>query len=201
MKREDEIASALDDAAGKVALYHGVWGTVSRSVDVGPGLLDFNASSSISLVYDAEQEKYRSALRYDPESDVLVTDDAVFVRVRYATANPLGFEYSVEQIDGAPEWIKKPPLEIAGYTAAVGFARNQRRLKDTIAKSYENAVAALLTRLSTRVVAGDVDDSSGGFSQATIQISEGALECFMVLEIWIEKESRSVWTLAVANPQ
>jgi hypothetical protein len=198
-KPEAEIEGAKDDAARKVAMYHGIHGKVTTVLDVGSGLLDFSADTAIELAYDLELEKYRSALQYKPETDILVDNSVVYVRFDYA-ANVDTFSYNDKLIDGAPGWIKKPPIEISGYMAAVGFAKNQSRFKDTIAKSYENAAASLISRLSARVETREADDSSTGSVSETLQISEGAVTNFLALEIWVDPKSKSVWTLAVANP-
>jgi hypothetical protein len=194
-----EIESAKDDAARKIAMYYGINGKVTTVLNIGSGLLDFTSDTALELAYDKEQEKYRSALQYKPETDVLVDNGVVYVRFDYA-ARVDAFSYNDELIDGAPGWIKKPPAEISGYMAVVGFAKTQSRLKDTIAKSYENAAASLISWLSARVETREADDSNMGSVSGTLQISEGAVTNFCALEIWVDPKSKSVWTLAVAQP-
>jgi hypothetical protein len=197
-RREEEIASALDDAARKVAMYQGVRGKIAMSLTTGPGgFFGFHTDTVSDIVYDSDYHKYLDALIYDQTKDVLVTPDAVFVRVTYPVLTG-SVIYTSEIIGGAPSWIHKPPQEISGYMAGVGFAMNQRWFQDTVTKSYESAITALLSRLSSQMTVHDIDGSNNTASQ-TVQIIEGELSRFLALEMWIDPVNKSVWTLAIAR--
>jgi hypothetical protein len=198
-KQQDAITNALHDAAQKAAHYHGIKGKITRVLNQGSGFLDFYSDAVFELEYDTEYEKYLSALSFDPARDVFVEHDAVIVRCTYTGVNPGTVSYDHGHVEGKPRWVSKPPQEIAGYMAEVGFAKTQRRLKDTLAKSRESALASLIARLSTQVLTNDRDGTI--LYSNTLQISEGELVNFFVLETWIEPQTRSVWTLAVAKPK
>jgi hypothetical protein len=48
------------------------------------------------------------------------------------------------------------------------------------------------------MVVRDTDAAGRGALSETLQVSEGALSGFLVLETWIDPKTKSVWTLAVA---
>lgn len=199
-KRETEIAAAREDAARKIAMYHGVRAVSEHVQSVGSGFLDYYVDSATSMEYDQEIEKYIDQLTYDPERDVLKFDNVICIRFSYPVNFPGGdINYSFERNhNGRPEWTFRPPQEINGLNVGVGFARRQSRMRDTIVKSYESAVAALVTSLSAKVTA-NVTSAENQNSSRHHQTSEGHLANFLVLETWIEPDTRAVWTLAVAK--
>ena len=86
---------------------------------------------------------------------------------------------------------------IGNFYAGVGFSGRQLRQSDTIARSYESAVVAIVSQISTTVRTRDT--STGSSSQSMTQRSRGNLSNFTVLEIWIDPDTRAVSTLAVAR--
>jgi hypothetical protein len=143
-------------------------------------------------------------LKHDPANDVLQIDGAVFVRFRYPAPQGMAIVYDFKMRDNRPEWTRDPPSELSGYVAAVGYAKQQRWLKDTMEKSYENAAAAMIAGMNTRVKSfSRVNEDTGGTTanSGTSQTSEGELVEFCVLETWMDPEDKSVWTLAVARPK
>jgi hypothetical protein len=49
------------------------------------------------------------------------------------------------------------------------------------------------------MVVRDTDAAGRGALSETLQVSEGALSGFLVLETWIDPETMAVWTLAVVR--
>ncbi|MDR3301875.1 MAG: hypothetical protein LBT01_04995 [Spirochaetaceae bacterium] len=196
----EERDAALDDAAFKVSCYMGITGKEIREHRASGTFFGFiSAVAPTDIVHDTDYSKYREALVYEETKDVLRTTDAVFVRCTYPVSVMNPIKYIPVITNGKPDWTHAPPTEIAGLLAGVGFAGKQRRLSETIAKSYKNAIVALLTRVSTDMVVRDTDSAGHGALSETLQVSEGALSGFLVLETWIDPKTKSVWTLAVAK--
>jgi hypothetical protein len=151
------------------------------------------------MEYDQEFEKYIDKLTYDPESDVMHIGNVLCIRFSYPADFPGDINYScAENPNGSPGWTTRPPQEINGLSVGVGFARRQSRMKDTIAKSYESAAAAIVSRLSAAVTT-NVSSAENQNSSTIHQTSEGNLSHFLVLETWIEPDTQAIWTLAVAQ--
>jgi hypothetical protein len=204
-KQEDAIEEALNNAAQKIALYQGTKGKITTVLKTGSGFLDFYANTTAELDYkNKDFEPHKQALTHDGANDVLQIDGAVLVRFRYRSSNQLNLDYNFIMKDNKPEWIKDPPGALSGFISAVGYAKQQRRIKDTIEKSYENALAAMIAGMDTKITnISHVNESSGGTktNSGTFQFSEGEIVEFYVLEIWIDPDDKSVWTLAIAKPK
>ena len=195
LRRDSEIAAAKEDAARKVAMFYGIHGSVEITSGTGSGFFDYTHDSNVEIIYDTNYERYIEQLTFDPQNDVLITGEAVFVRFQHDT--------TVTDIDtvrltgGRPGWTRNK-LEFDGYMTAIGFAQNQRRLKDTIFKSIEDAIARMIENLSTTV--NTMETTTGQGSSSLIQAkSEGRLNNFRVIDFWIEPETRFVYTLAIAG--
>jgi hypothetical protein len=161
--------------------------------------LDYQNNSNVELVYDTDYEKYINQLTFDPQNDVLVTREGVFIRFQYP-ANVTNITYSVKITSGRPDWLKDSgSLKFDGFITAVGFSRSQRRLKDTIFKSTEDAAARMIESLSTTVNTRETSVTGQGSSSFVHSVSEGSLYGFQVIEFWIEPETRYVYTLAAAR--
>jgi len=200
VKRDSEIAAAKEDAARKAAMYHGIRGNIESYHSSGANYFDFEADSKIELEYDTDYAKYIDRLTFDPEHDVITTDDAVFVRFKYATmVTPVNFITSMND-DGRPNWTHSRELpRIDGYITAVGLARNQVRLKDTIRKSSEAAVARMIEDVSTQITSSDKSVTGMGASGQIRTKSEGKLDNFHIVEFWIDPKTKYVYTLAIAR--
>ncbi|MDR1903770.1 MAG: LPP20 family lipoprotein [Treponema sp.] len=202
-RRHEEIESALEDAARKVALYHGLKGKVVTVHKAGADFFDFylNIDVRIDPAGGSGYDIYKNELKYDGENDVIRTNSAVFVRFTYPVSRLNPARYDSGLTGGKPAWLHNPP-EISGYITGVGFAKNQRWIKETIEKSCESAITALLARTSATIKMRDADLAANGASSANTEITEiieGELTDFQILEIWIEPKTSSVWTLAVAK--
>jgi hypothetical protein len=198
---EGEIDRALDDAARQVALYHGLTGKVTTTLETGAGYRDFYlvTESEFTPLDEGDYTGYREALHFDREKDLLRTDKAVFIRCVYEAPGLLPVERVYETGNREPVWLHGRFTEIPGYINAVGFSKNQRYLTETITRSRESAAATLMAMVSSRIVARAADHANRGSATEITEIMEGELTNFMVLEIWIEPGTGSVWTLAAAR--
>ena len=199
LKKETEIAVAKEEAARRVSMYNGLYASFQAAQSLGSGFLDYSYAAETRVDYDEQLDKYIERLSYDPERDVIDTEDGLFIRFSYPSAFPGKVNYKfTKNPDGSPEWTARPPQDIDGYMVGVGFSRRQARWRDTFTKSCEAAIAAIVAQTSSSVEAGDSvynNQSSTFFYQK----SEGRLSQFLVLEVWIDPSNQSVWTLAVAK--
>jgi hypothetical protein len=196
LRRDSEIAAAKEDAARKVAMFYGIHGSVETTSRTGTDFFDYMYYSNIEIIYDTNYESYIEQLTFDPQNDVLIIGEAVFVRFQHDTT-VTDIEYTIMFAGGRPDWTRNKP-EFDGYVTTVGFAQNQRRLKDTIFRSTENAVVRMIENLSTTVNTRETITGQG--SSSFIQTkSEGRLSNFRVIDFWIEPETRFVYTLAIAG--
>jgi len=200
VKRDSEIAAAKEDAARKAAMYHGIRGRIESYHSSGVNYFDFAADSKIELDYDTDYAKYIDRLTFDPEHDVVTTNDAVFVRFKYAAAaDPVDYIASIND-EGRPNWTYSRDVpQINGYMTTVGFARNQVRLKDTIRKSFEAAAARMIENMSTQIISSDKSGTGKGASGQIRTKSEGKLDNFQIIEFWIDPKTGYVYTLAIAK--
>jgi len=199
VKAESEITAAKEDAAHKASMYHSVGGTIESFYSAGGNALDFIADSQMDIVYDTDIAKYTDRLTFDPERDVVITDETVFVRFTYAAATPASVNFTASlNADGRPDWTFSRNLpQFDGYITAVGLARNQIKLKDTIRKSSDAAVAWMIAHISTQFT---VNDRTGmGNSSQTYSKSTGKVKNFQIIEFWIDPKTGYVYTLAIAQ--
>jgi hypothetical protein len=199
-KREDEIAAAKEDAARKVAMYYGIEGSI-ESIHRSDGSF-FNSvnDSRIKLLYDPNYKKYIDELTFDPQHDVLLTDEGLFIRFQHKTNVKSINHIITNTTEGRPAWTRnqnKPVFD--GFVSAVGFAQNQRRLKETIFKAAEAAAARMLEDLSISIINKEVTGTEYGSSSLIYSKSEGTLSSFQVIEFWIDPETGYVYTLAIAK--
>ena len=199
IKPEQEIEAAREDAARKVSMYQGLGASFISVQSTGTNALDYYTASDFQLDYNTQLDQFKDRLTFDPERDVTRGDNIVFVRFSYPGAFPVSVNYkSTKESDGSPGWIKHPPQEINGFMAQVGFAKRQQRLKDTIARSSENAISHFITRSSS-----SINTTETSFNEVTTSLitqkSSGRLLNFLILETWIDPNDMSVWTLSVAK--
>jgi hypothetical protein len=197
LKRESEINAAREDAARKISMYNGVYVSFENAHSDGSSIFDYSSYSSLVLEYDEELDKYLDRLTFDPDRDMAKNGGSVFIRFAYPAAFPVSVSYtSRKNADGSPAWVQRPPGEINGFPAGVGYSARKSRVKDTFAASRDSAAAAIVSRISTSVITAT---AQGQNTTATIQRSAGKLTRFLVLEIWVDPETRAVWTLAIAQ--
>jgi hypothetical protein len=201
-REEDGINAARAEAARKLSFFHGLRGKTLSVNHVGSGNLDWYSATDTDFEYDREFEKYMEMLSYNPEEDVLTADGAVYVRFSCGIPLPGDLRYpGGKNRDGSPSWTTRPPAEIGGYQAGVGYARPQQRAGDTHNRSYEAAAAYIIAQLSSSAEAGEAEMSGEGRASSSWELSEGELVNFYVLETWREPDTGALWTLAIAKPR
>ncbi|MDR3114818.1 MAG: hypothetical protein LBU25_04795 [Treponema sp.] len=207
MNRQEAIDLALEDAARRVAFFQRVSGEVLHRVEIGTGFLDYRSEHEATLHYDNEgYGNYREALEFDPEQDVWIEHQAVFVRTRYRASQSLPIKHRYAAKTERPQWVDNPPKRISGFWVGVGFAGPRLYHKDTVIASYENAVFSIIESISNTVTSKveSVQDSRGAFSSfSAVNSNEvkasGTLGSFYVLETWTDPLNKAVWTLAIAE--
>ena len=201
LKPEDEIAAALLDAAQKVSMFHGVYVKYESIENIGTRMLDYYVDSEINMVYDEQYDKYLEKLTYVKDRDILKQNNQTFVKFTYSAPFPENISYSNKRNpDGAPEWTRRPPAEINGMAAGVGFARRHLRMRDTFIKSYQAAAVSIVSQTSTKITTSTSQNTSEfDNTQFIYRKSSGRLAQFIVIDTWVDPEKLDVWTLAVAR--
>jgi len=202
LNRQDEINSAREDAAQKIAMYFGIHGKIVQSINANDNFFGNNNEISIELIYESNYERFINELTYDPAKDILITNEGLFIRFHYET-NLSKLNYTVVFNNRRPTWTRnQDKQEIEGYITSIGFARNQQRLKDTIFKAIENAAIRMIEEQFTIISTTDVsitEQSSSSSSSSISSRSEGRINNFRIIEIWIEPGTRFVYVLAIGR--
>jgi len=203
-RRQESIDLALEEAARRLAMFHEVEGEFSTLSNRGGRLLDYRAETSASLTYDGDYKNYLEDLEFNNDTDVLESENAVFVRARYSGSLNIGFNPSMQGQDGKPFWIETPPAMIGDYTVGVGFAGRRNAHKDTVIASCENAVFSVICNVAAVSWGQNFDYRGVGFlaiaSGSTQRLDASAsLSEFYVLDTWTDPADKSVWTLAIAK--
>jgi hypothetical protein len=195
--REEALSEALADAARKVSLYHGVYGESAVVLNQGSGNLDYFNDFDYRLNLLNNVENYIDDLVFDKDKDVVEKDGSVLVRVQYSGVSDVPVYETILE-DGTPAWVKNYTASVPGFLTAVGYSKNKGSLQKTCQASYENAIASLLPRLSSRS-ANEVIDVAGGKVTRNISINSGTLEKVMILETWFDRKINALWTLLAAK--
>ena len=196
--REEEIASARTDAARKVSMFYGVGALVENIQNIS-GFLDHSTESNVIVEYSDQIDQYIDKLNFNPESDVYVRSNGVFVRFTYPASFPGNINLNFgKNANGSPRWTTSPPGDIGGYVVGVGFSRRHARFRDAVLKSAESAVGSIVSNLSTSLQAKDTATAQQGATFIHHQ-SQGKISGFLILETWIDPSTENVWTLAVAR--
>jgi hypothetical protein len=206
-KREDSIRYALEDAARRLVFFQSVGGEIIQNEYIGPGAFDYKNDNQGKLFYDEDITKYIEQLQFDPGTDVFEENRTIFVRAYYRASHklPVGSGYISQK--ERPFWVDDPPSQIEGFLTGVGYAVPQGAHKDTIIKSYENAVYAIIKTLSDELHSEqetyENSASAFGFYISTENkiVSQATLKNFYILESWADPATRAVWTLAIAVPE
>ncbi|MCL2214296.1 MAG: hypothetical protein FWC06_03700 [Treponema sp.] len=204
LNRDDSVKAALNDAARKLSFFYSVSGSSESLQRIGSTSLDVEFGSSYQLQFDSNLDNYLEMLEYDVKNDVFESNNAVFITTR-VTSDILMPAFRGNSASGTrPGWIDSPPSHISGFITGVGLSGRLVSHCDTVVRSYEKAVIAIIESISVSIhnehmlnqdnsVFGFEAQSSGG-SRAS-----GILENFYVIETWTDPSSLSVWTLAVAR--
>ena len=201
LRHTDEIAIAREEAALKASMYHGFTASAVELFSAGPGYLDYMHESYSWVDYNQPAEYYMERLTFDEAKDVFRDRNGnVFIRFSYPAAFPANINYRFERNpDGRPVWTIRPPSEIAGFVAGVGHSGRLVRFSDTFRASYEAAAVAITSRVSTYIGEDNVSVQDRAGTQI-YRRSVGNLTQFLVLETWIDPQTRGVYTLAIARP-
>jgi hypothetical protein len=195
----EEIDTAKKDAARKAAMYHGVQGNLISTNTSGVAYFGYSARSTLNLNIDTNYEQYMERLSFNPEKDLIRGTGATYIRFQYNISGP-DFTYTPEKSAGRPTWTYNRNLpQFPGYTTVMGYAGKRIWMKDTIAASYESAVARLIEIASSLVTTGTNSRDGQGSSTAIDIRSEGSFTNFHVIETWIDAVSGAVYTLATAR--
>ncbi|MFP3042894.1 hypothetical protein LQZ19_13835 [Treponema primitia] len=204
--RDDSIKLALQDIARKVSIFSSVEGEFVAHHKTGSGFFDFTADTKTSLAFNEDYQGYVESLDFDPDTDVIQYENSIFVRARYNGSGsiPINYELFNGTNGSKPSWIDNPPKEISGYTVGVGFASRRAVHRDTVNASFEAAIFSVIKEISSQITGGDVNyQGNGTFDYRTTNentiTARGVLNNFYVLDTWIDKSNKAVWTLAVAR--
>ena len=198
-KRETEINNALEDAARKASMFHGMSVYYEITQSTGSGFFDYQNISSLIIDYDKQLESYMEKLKYDPECDILTEDNVVYIRFTYPVNFPNQITYSFSKnINGSPEWVTTRPKSIDGFITGIGYSARQFRRQDTFVRSYESAIAELVSNLSTVVSIKNIAIGNRHVTETETH-SSGNLKNFIIMEIWVDPDTLAVWTLAIAQ--
>jgi hypothetical protein len=196
--RDEAIQAAVDDAARRVALYHGVYAESATVLNQGAGYLDYFADFDYRLTIHNDPSAYSGSLVFDKEQDVYEKNGSVYVRAKYAGVGADIPPYNSFIENGMPSWVKNYAADVPGFLTAVGISRKKGSPQATYQASYENAIVSLLSGLTVKV-AGTVVDAADEKLQQNITTSQSNLTNVMILETWFDSKTGSVWTLLVAK--
>jgi hypothetical protein len=206
----ETLQLALEDAARRVAVFFEVTGEYAVENNIGSGAFDYTHNTYTALYYNKEEStKYIGVLEFNPDTDILETDNVFFVRTTYPAALPVPVKYrlSYSGPDQKPNWVDNPPLEIEDYEVGVGYSGRYASLADTYTHSRNNAIFAMIRNINTtsRSSALLYRNTGGLFGYKTsndnIMYSYGILTGFYVLDTWIDNQKKTVWTLAIAKKE
>jgi len=204
----ETLKIALEDAAHRVAVFYRVSGEYSVINNIGSGAFDYSYRTHTQLFSDKEQsKKYLDALQYNADTDTIEIENSLFIRVVYPSSLPktVNFRTRYAGADRKPDWVDNPPNEIDGYEVGIGFSGRYSSMTDTFTNSWNNAVFAIIRNINSAARGDDLLYQSTGsiFGYKTANdnmlYSYGSLDCFYVLDTWIDPKTKSVWTLAIAK--
>ena len=200
--RANEIAAAKEMAARKAAMYHGLTASFEEVQFIGAGFFDYVHDTHSWVDYDRQLEWHMEKLSFDPKRDLFRDNNGnVFIRFIYPAAFPGRISYQFgTRADGRPDWIRQPPGEIHGFIAGVGRSARLFRFADTFSRSFEAAALAIAAKISTEIETRD----SAGHYRTEVEFrrqSIASMTNFLILETWIDPQTRAVYTLAIARPE
>jgi hypothetical protein len=205
--RADNLRLAIEDAAKRVAIFHSVYGEYALENNIGSGAFDYtNNVHAVMYFNEGGASQYIDALKYNADIDTIEIENVFFIRTTYPSALPYPVNYRpVYNSEGKPDWIENPPYEINGYEVSVGFAGRHSSMADTYEVSRNNAIYAIIRNInSVFQSSGLLYLNSGNLfgyktSNDNIVFSYGTLNGFYVLDTWIDKSAKTIWTLAIAR--
>jgi hypothetical protein len=197
-KVDEAVALALEDAARKISLYHGVYGESVTVLNQAQNILDYFADTDYRLLLKNEPSAYAGSLIFDRAHDVLEKEGSVYVRVRYEGVHDIPAPETAV-IDGVPQWVTNQIAVIPGFLTGIGGSKNRGTPQKTHQASYEQAIVALLPSLSTQIDTAVVDITGGPKITSNTTVSKGALSNVMILETFFDRSTGYLWTLIAAK--
>jgi hypothetical protein len=200
---EKEIEGALDDAARKVSIYNQVRGDLLYTERIGDGFFDYSVVSDKNLTYNENYQGYIEELRYNKDVDVLLTDNAIFVRTHWTSPSSIEVAFAPAKSGSRPFWIDSPPSTIGGLVTGVGYSAPRMYHYAYIA-SYEDAVCSIIKRVSNSANSSQIqyqgDGSYASYNKKDTSVAaSGLIQGFYVLQIWVDPKDGGVYTFAVAQ--
>jgi len=205
---QETLQFALYDAAQRVALYTKVSGEYAVENNIGSGAFDYTGNTYTSLSYDEEGAKqYVAALQFNADTDTLEIEHTFIVRTTcpLALSVPVNYRPVYSKAGQKPDWVDNPPLKIEGYEVGVGYSGRYSSLVDTLTHSCHNAIFSIIRNINTTSRSSNMlyQDTGSLFGYKTssnnVTYSYGTLTGYYVLDTWIDPQTKSVWTLAIAR--
>jgi hypothetical protein len=202
--RDETIRSALNDAARKLSFFYAVSGFSISREHIGAGTLEVFIDAQYQLLYDDDLEKYLEQLDYNLDTDVIEDNNALFITTRVNSGASMPRFQGHSSTQRRPSWVDSPPEEIGGYIVGVGFSGRLDSHRNTVVRSYERAVIAIIENIERSITREHVlyqDLSTFGFELRSLgeARAQGTINNFYVIESWVDPANLSVWTLAVAR--
>ena len=193
---------ASEVAARQISMHHGLTASFEEVQFIGARFFDFAHDRFSKVYYDQKLESRVERLSFDPDRDFYRDNNGnVFIRFTYPAAFPAIINHQFKnESTGRPEWIRRPPDTINGFMAGVGRSGRLYRFADTFVRSQEAAAISIASRISTTI---ETEETVILNFQSTLQfrrLSTASMTHFLVLETWIDPQTRAVYTLAIAQP-
>ena len=204
---DETLQLALESAAQRLVIFYGVSGEYFSELNIGSGAFDYTHNTVTALHFDREGVGQRvDSLQFDAATDTMEIENALMVRTTYqgALPVPVNFRPAYGRPDRKPDWVDNPPMEIEGYEVGVGFSGRRSSIADAFLVSYNNAIFAIIRNVSASFSGGDLNYQGFGVfdyrtSSDNVMYAAASLENFYVLDMWIDPNNKSVWTLAIAS--
>lgn len=197
--RDDEIYSALENAAVQAGTFAGFWGASQDLVLSDVQGTSFNTRTHAYYNGPAADE----ALQKMDADKIWRNGEATWVRFILTDGPSIPpVNWTPDYIGGSPSWIHKIP-EIPGWRVSVGMGGYQSSLLKTIKKADASALAAMLDLLhgANRSITQSVEAGSetwhySNSNQSTYDRGFGDVYGFLVIARWLDEEGNG-WSLAI----
>ena len=205
---KETLQLALEEAARRVAVFYKVQGEYLSEINIGSGAFDYTNNTQTMLRYDEEgSRQYVDALRHNPDTDAIEIDNTLIIRTTYPSSlpAPVSFRPTYARGNGKPDWVDNPPLQIEGYEVGIGYAGRHSTISAACTVSYNNAIFSIVRNVGTRSRSSDLlyQATDSLFAYKTLNENmihaQASLENFYVLDMWIDPQTKVVWTLAIAK--
>lgn len=197
VNRDEEIVSALGDAAMQAGVFNGFWGSSQDFVTSTTGGTEWNDRTR--AYYDGEAED--RAFDELKLSETWQTDDATWGRFYLELQGLPSLTWTPQYQDGEPVWLKKVP-DISGWKTAVGIGKSLSTLPKTLRAADEAALAEMIFQIhgSSRTVAISTETSTESWSESSGATASygsgfGSVRGFLIIARWLD-EGGNGWALA-----